>query len=221
MIIIHLGLHKTGTTFLQRNVFPFSKEINYIYGDKLRNLNIVEDKVNVLSGEWLSGTPHEPEPVSRRYELAYSLSILFPNAKILLVLRNKDDWVNSIYKQYVLSGGKEKKKKFVEYIFDDGYLKFVEYIFYLKDLFNDVKIMYYEDLKNNPNKFLSDLFSFLRVKNFRVKNIGVNVSYSDRQIEIIRLLNIFIPNKIVRRYFWIKVRQTISLESKLNIKGSE
>ena len=30
-IIIHVGLHKTGTTFLQKEIFSRMKNINYIY----------------------------------------------------------------------------------------------------------------------------------------------------------------------------------------------
>jgi hypothetical protein len=51
-IIIHLGYPRTGTTFLQKNIFPLHKEINFLgpvnYQNK-DNIKITQDDLNLIS----------------------------------------------------------------------------------------------------------------------------------------------------------------------------
>ena len=109
-IVIHVGLHKTGTSFLQAEIFPKIKNVNYIgmlrYGSK-----IYEDKLNIISDEELSVNPHLPPchgnyfDSGQRNVIAERLQSIFPNAKIILGIRNKDTWLRSVYSQYVKGGG--------------------------------------------------------------------------------------------------------------------
>ena len=56
MLFLHIGLHKTGTTFLQQAVFPKWQGINYIPEDKLEFLVRMDEKQDyLLSREGLSG----------------------------------------------------------------------------------------------------------------------------------------------------------------------
>ena len=55
-IVIHLGLHKTGTTFLQQEIFPKLAGVNYkVYFDE--NKYEFNDEINLISCESLSGSP--------------------------------------------------------------------------------------------------------------------------------------------------------------------
>ena len=132
-IIIHVGLHKTGTSFLQAEIFPRIKNVNYIgmlkYGTK-----IYDDKLNIISDEELSVNPHLPPCHSdyfdsgQRYVIAERLHSIFPDAKIILGIRNKDSWLRSVYSQYVKGGGVHDFDSFVANVFDHRFLDFDSYI---------------------------------------------------------------------------------------------
>ena len=55
-MIVHVGLHKTGTTFLQREIFPKIKNVNY--NRDVFWVKNYKNKINVISNEWLSGQPY-------------------------------------------------------------------------------------------------------------------------------------------------------------------
>ena len=58
-VTFHIGLHKTGTTFLQQNVFPVIKgKHRYVYHKPSGELfNSDEEAQTIVSCEWLSGDP--------------------------------------------------------------------------------------------------------------------------------------------------------------------
>ena len=106
-IIFHIGLHKTGTTFLQRYVFPKLKNVNLFCTDG-RPFNGIEDlekdKINLISIENLSGSPFSSNEFTR-YTIMEELAKLYPNAKIIVTFRNKNSWLKSLYSQYIKTGG--------------------------------------------------------------------------------------------------------------------
>ena len=109
-IILHLGLHKTGTTYLQRRIFN-QKNINLITNPNyaITNWHIEPNKINILSMEALSlSMPHSKEQKRtkcNREEILDHLKKLFPDAKIILGIRNKQSWLKSCYNEYITIGG--------------------------------------------------------------------------------------------------------------------
>lgn len=125
--ILHVGLHKTGSTFLQQQVFPklrgvlyngsgywcddFAKSLDrqlrfwnplYVDGDAWRkeieriqaerNAGILLLSQESLVGRLLDGyRDHE--------YLTAKLKVICPDAKIFLVFRRQDTWVESAYRQ--------------------------------------------------------------------------------------------------------------------------
>ena len=101
----HIGLCKTGTTFLQKNVFPKIKDINFISSysherDKRCNITL-------YSYEKLTGSP-----MWHDWYATYDLLQRIPtDSNIILVLRDKKKWVRSNYVHYIKSGGYLSFKK--------------------------------------------------------------------------------------------------------------
>jgi hypothetical protein len=124
-MLIHIGYHKTGTTWLQNKFFPshpeFAPAINpasvwhsliepnalAFDPDECRSIlsgGISADpRVDVISAERLSGNPHSGGYDSK--QTADRLYQIFPDAKVLIVLREQTAMLNSLYRQYVRMGG--------------------------------------------------------------------------------------------------------------------
>lgn len=126
--VIHVGHHKTGTTWLQRKLFA-SAELGY------RRIRFTQDDVDlyrvhdfdfdaarcraemerklercereglipVVSMMRLSGNPHAGGYDSR--VLADRIAAVFPNARVILVIREQRSMILSTYAQYVKMGG--------------------------------------------------------------------------------------------------------------------
>jgi hypothetical protein len=128
-VLVHIGYHKTGTTWLQRTVFP--REFgSFDLPWKLREVaglfvhphelewepGPVQDAlgpgiaaareaglVPVVSSEELSGNPHSGGHGSADY--AGRLARALPGARVLIVVRRQPAMLESVYKQYVKRGG--------------------------------------------------------------------------------------------------------------------
>lgn len=135
--LLHIGYHKTGTTWLQKHVFP-NKEagFSFVAGHKLLQPTFVtvnpfdfspeaarkkfeqrireveaQDLVPVLSHERLSGSPYAGGYDSRA--TADRLAATFTDARILIVIREQAGVIGSVYKQYVRWGGAASFEQFV------------------------------------------------------------------------------------------------------------
>ncbi len=129
-MIIHIGFHKTATTWLQRNLFSdeqlgfqlldrelvledfvFIHPFDYCYGDseinakyeRLCNEIIQKKMVPVISQERLSGSAHCGGYDCR--EISNRLKHCFPQAKIFITIREQQDLIYSMYSQYVKRTG--------------------------------------------------------------------------------------------------------------------
>jgi len=129
-IYIHIGFHRTGTTFLQEKIFPFLVTTNYIpqyeiidiltditttdpyLWDKLNYQNKIyaalskflqKDKKNILSAECLVGFPFT-KGINRTI-IINRLKSLFPSAKLIVGFREQCSMLTSVYSLYIREGG--------------------------------------------------------------------------------------------------------------------
>jgi len=125
--IIHVGLHKTGSTFLQQQVFPSLAGVSLItrpytqYNHAFNRLQYADDSLYdrdavraelddmtgeriLISDESLSGKPFYFNYVNRSL-IVRRLKNLLPDATIILFLRGQVDLILSLYNQYVRMGG--------------------------------------------------------------------------------------------------------------------
>ncbi len=104
MLYLHIGLHKTGTTFLQQEVFPHWRGLEYLPSDKLEYLTRMQpDRDYLLSREGLSGQNwmHADE----RDACIERLAKMLPEARILISFRRHSGYIASSYNQYLQRGG--------------------------------------------------------------------------------------------------------------------
>ena len=125
MNVVHIGYPKTGTTFLQWNVFPKLKNWNFIdyhqshqifmdliYLDDLDyDKKLVEKRLslfskegnNLASYETLSGAPFKFKGLGRSAIPERLKQLGFD--KVIITIRDQVSLVDSMYRQYVVQGG--------------------------------------------------------------------------------------------------------------------
>ena len=127
--MIHIGYHKTATTWLQRHLFnnerasfvcpwsideaarqlvdphafDFDTEQANRYFEKEIQRASQAGRVPVLSSEELSGNPHSGGYANKT--IADRLVAVFPDALVLIVIREQLSMLQSVYKQYLRMGG--------------------------------------------------------------------------------------------------------------------
>jgi len=120
-VFLHIGMHKTGSTFLQREVFPRLPGVHAVVRAESSLAGLWKrpvDRTLLISDEGLCGIPWSV-PVRRDYSWhadrvgrLQSAAKLFPNARVIVFFRRHADFILSLYKQYLHEGGSESLERF-------------------------------------------------------------------------------------------------------------
>jgi hypothetical protein len=187
-IIIHLGLHKTGTTFLQKCVFSKLKNVEVQHLMGICQVKFSSDKkILLISSEGLlSSMPHYPDnsTVEDSIEALYRI---YPNAKIILGVRNWMHWSHSCWNQYIRDGG---TISFVNYLVKYGNsMKTCDYIKPIENRWKNVFVYDQKELKMHPFEVIERMCNFIGVPMPVFEISTVNKSFSKCKIEILRFIN--------------------------------
>lgn len=186
-----MGLSKTGSTFLQHQVFPKIKNIYYLPTVKYRHaLKLIPDikASNIL--------------VSREFDQQFEqevkkFSAAYPDAYPIIVLREHSSWALSNYKRFVKNGHPISFREFIDIEKDEGlfklkdfdyerYIDLLEYHFSQKAL-----VLFYEDLKQNPQAFVQEILEYTGAS-LEMQKVNWNpkhVSYDLHTLKIVRKLS--------------------------------
>lgn len=203
-VILHIGLHKTGTTYLQRHYFAGIPGVAY-WNDKEFNRKLLTEKLPdslLISNEIFSGYPFQTYSTTFKQAIK-NLKSIFPNGHIIVVFRKHGDFLLSLYKQYVSQGGTLSLDKFYyeKGVIKDEDLDFSRRIKLLKENFEKVDILNFEQFKIEGRKYYDRYF----IEQGFGKSIcsepkgRPNESISGKKIELLRGINRFysgVPNKI-------------------------
>ncbi len=132
--VIHIGFHKSASTYLQEYLFP-RLQVNYVFlaGHKREMLNMVQSPTDfnaqvlkdwiredvgrryenphpltVVSHEELSGGPHGYDDVNP-FLVASNLKKAFPSGKVIIIIRNQFGYLLSLYTFRVAIKGYETR----------------------------------------------------------------------------------------------------------------
>jgi len=139
-VFLHLGLHKTATGTLQRQLFPATPGLQLfttLDDDGRKFIEMVtrkdplyyspaaakallqsrmsDDKVNLISNESFSGPPYAGAiegGLDHRNPILLNLQATYPDASVVIVIRRQDKLAASFYRQYLKSGGTRNIKRF-------------------------------------------------------------------------------------------------------------
>lgn len=196
-LIIHIGLHKTGTTFLQNNLFPALPNTSVIRGfhshRKLMKVN--PNHQIILTDEGLSGNLWKGTYLNDFYANMNRLKSIYHNPKIIFGIRNQLSFILSVYKQYLHEKG-TKDLSFLYNLHNSGVLKHEELLLmpkikFLQDNFNHLFIYSQESLNTRYSDFINEFVKFINVDAINNKinkpaNVGVNTVL---QVKTLKKLN--------------------------------
>lgn len=188
-VFIHLGLQKTGTTWIQLELF---KKMNVFYTQDTRIESYIPDDMKVvISAEWLAGIPYWNHIPCMRYLILDKLKKLYPNARIIVGFRDKHEWIQSIYSQYIKNGGCLSYRIWLKFCFNNEYLDFDGYKKQIEKLFKKVYVYDFNDLKTDIDGFAKNLCGFIGEPipdyNYKV----YNKKFTDNKLMVMRFVNMW------------------------------
>jgi len=206
-LVIHIGLNRTGTTFLQTKVFPFLKNVNYIplylnnkYACNPFMLKTEDGKTTLISNEnFCFFIKHTDVDKDTKYYadseiILKRLKKVFPDASIILCVREKDNWLKSVYNNSVKNGyvhSFEHFLKHTECVDIDSFVKT------LKKLFDDVFIYCFEDFIKDKEKIVADICRFIGTDvPSDIDYRKVNKSLSNKDIKKMLIFNKLFVSKL-------------------------
>ena len=215
--IIHIGFPKTGSTFLQK-YFSAHPEI---YHNRQRfehyvKTGFIDDRLiscddgfafDLLSEELLSIWPGDDSGLdSRSYNMNYDikrkqketaegLKRLFPEAKVLIVVRGYQSLVSSLYSQYLFTGETGSFKE-AQQIIQHSILEMYDYnhvIGIYKKLFgaDNVLILPFEFLSDAPLQYLEHIEQFFGFQQFKFSPQKIHTSLNTHSALVVRCINFF------------------------------
>ena len=248
--ILHVGLHKTGTSYLQASVFPlfhsytlltrpytqhnfafnklqFADDSLYSKKEMEEELGQFGDSNLIISDESFCGKPYVFSFINRSM-IAKRFKELFPDAKLILTIRGQQDILLSHYNNWVKgpTRGDRPIERFLWYPYGknftydlqektaldrsplntlyfnnnkvclhlDGFL-YYELIKTFKDLFDDVNVLLFEDIKTDPQGVLDQIEGILGEK------IDREILNTNKQVNP-RLGNRGLQTRVFRNRIW-------------------
>ncbi len=226
MTIIHVGYPRAGSKFLQRNIFPHIKELSYlnyqflenedkqivkevlqevVYRNKImmdyskmrKEINWITNKYNLISNEnFICDIKLKDNWVNQATLNCEKLKELFPKAKIILVIRNQIDMIESFYREELTIGTQFTFKEYFEYLQKNFLLDIFKYSKVLQMYFDsfgkkNVKVILFDNLVKKS--ILKEFQDFLKCS-FDQSNINfikTNYSMSDSALRLIKFISKF------------------------------
>ncbi len=175
-MVFHVGLSKTGSSFLQNCVFP-EIDVNLIKQFKLHSsidgkydITLVSDETLSNDCLWFNCAP--------RNVVAKRIHDLFPRASIIIVTRDKDDFARSMWREYVEWGGDKSYQAWRNDMkqCNPDVFSFGKYVDLLNYLFERVLVLEFSTLKDDVEYFISEICDFIGVPIPDYENRIVNKS---------------------------------------------
>lgn len=225
-IIFHIGLRKTGTTFLQSEVFPNLTNIDY-GSKKIITLAQSINNIILISNEGLSGIPYNTK---NNKKISYlnqfkrsikNLNLIFPEAKFIICFREPSSLILSNYKQYLHEGGTLSFDHFFNLnhtgLLDPKDFMFSRHLNFLLNNYdhNKFHIFLFKDILNHPKNTIKEIVKFIAPENVNenMNNINTdNKKQANPSVLYTYEKGLIRFNKINN---WLKTNTPFSLQIKL------
>jgi len=218
-IYFHVGLAKTGSTFLQKNFFPYLKDIKYI--DAHKYINCIDI---------INSTDHKSYLISREFDKQFEKEIkkftsYFPKTKIIVVFRRHDKWIASQYKRSVKNGWYWDFKNYYNInnsaLWKNSDMTYMNKIKIIKKYSKSKPlILKFEELKENPFNYLNKISDFTNSRYFK-NEISLDVvhkSYTEKQLVFLQKFCKIFKKTPPKYYDYQEITLDKSISNKNKIK---
>lgn len=215
-VIIHIGYPKTGTTWFANNFYSKIKNFELIRPDTLTNKLISDDfldiskelnnnkNIVISDPEFCGVIRYNWNKGVYRQQIAERFKILFPNAKIVLFIRNQIEFLASSYVYYIRKGGTQKPLELFKSMINSEFSVPLEYMEYNKiislysGLFGkeNINIFLYEDFLENNKLFIKN---YIIKFDFKISDESVNFKPKNEMLKKPLLYFIRFSNKFTRK----------------------
>lgn len=223
-VLLHVGYPKTATTWLQKVVLPRHDQlallrhrssgcdwIQRVLADHAldfdperyraaieESLRAAAGRVAFISHEAYLGDPFLGAPNGEAS--ARRLHTLFPDARVLIVIREQGAMIDSLYRQYVQEGGTASPQQLfadpsaLRVRFARGYLAYDGAVDRFAAHFGRerVRVMLFEDLRASPQRFVDELCEMAGVAPLSLGGADSearNVGLSPPSLRLLRVAN--------------------------------
>lgn len=189
-IVIHIGLRKTASTFLQHNIFPKISNVAYKRGgiNPLSYDKVFDKEVFLISDEDIPGWPYLKGYTQESFfeqfkESLKTIKHIFKDPKLVVCFREPSAFIHSNYKQYLHEGGTVDWEDFFSLnessLLDKNDFYFSKYVDYLNENFRseDLFIYDFQSFKKNNQKLSRAICDFI---NPGFQNLNFDIS-SDKK----------------------------------------
>lgn len=236
--LIHIGYPKNASTWFQSEFFPNIDNVDYITMPIIReqflnpnSFNFNPEKVQsyfknnynkrlLLSHQNLIGSINSGgfNGMATK-EFGNRLKSVFPDAHIILFLRNQAELISSAYLQTVIEGSTFSIDSYIHHknrnlsnnmmMFSFPYLEYDKLIKYYYELFGKEKVhvFLYEDFNNDKISFLRNFSSIFNL-NIDVEKLNFNkINYKIRKylIPIAKTFYIFTKKNTIFKYYILNI----------------
>lgn len=198
----HLGMAKTGSTLLQRILFPKIKGLQFHKKKHFDSyLNIIQSR---------STENHLFSSEMDKHLIKYLRQIIqsVPSAKVIIVLREPSKWIVSKYKYSIRKHDSLDFRMFFDLYNNKGQWKKEQLLFShlikkIKSICNEEPLfLSFDELHNSPHLFLKKIEiytnSHFSGNAFTATFPMVNTAFSYKQLSLLKAFNKFYPYKEVK-----------------------
>lgn len=205
-ITLHIGLPKTGTTFLQNAFFPTLQGVSFFHGyEPYRSFLDAGHEHLLVSDESLGGHPFRPD-FQRQFEHRLrKLAAWHREISVIFGVRAHTEYVLSLYRQYLQEGGCMNQRDFLQ-LFTKSDLLLMPKIRALQSVSSSVFVYRQEDLRTHSETVLREMASFLEtdfpgVPPIRTENEGVKTKIQTRCLLALNRISSALPFSLYHRVF--------------------
>lgn len=206
VVFFHVGLPKTASTFLQRNVFPQLEGIFYVKKhDFKRHRQIVKERTEnkVLLSVEFNPHPGDKDGEAKLRDIKESYDQVYP----IIVLRKHSSWIKSRYKYHIRKHGTYSLKEFVDPSTRLGsqmrhFLQYFTKVELLEKTYGNAPlVLFQEEIKAHPFKAIKAIADYTGAA-FSEENIRIAVvkkGYEEKPLKwVLRFNRIypFFPKKV-------------------------
>ncbi len=218
-VFFHVGLPKTASTFLQRNVFPQLEDVFYVKKhDFKRHHNVVaqSDENRVLLSVEFNPHPGDKDGEQKLSDVKEAYDEVYP----IIVLRRHSSWIKSRYKYHIRKHGTYDLEEFVDPETRLGgqmrnFLQYYTKIELLEKTYGHAPlVLFQEELKKHPVKTIGAIADYVGAS-FDEENIRIETvkkGYDEKPLKWVLRFNRFYPffPKKIHPKFLRKVYKKIS-----------